>query len=508
MSTNDELTESASWLLGMLYQAWVNVPPGLEVPFQIEDRDESYIISHQGLSGKAVAPDWIAFRRLVRGGFIEQLDTTSFLLTAKGEQVALHLPSQLAQFEASSKVELVWNNSTSDSRAQTVNIFCAYAHEDEGLLADFKKHMSVIERSGLVGLWTDRDIQAGSEWEPDIDQHLLNDELILLFISADFFSSDYCSSKELVAALERHDRGDARVIPVIVRPCDWKSSPIAHLQAIPKDGQPVTAWADQDEAWADAVRKIRGILGELPIKHSGRVKSAGEMRESTQLEVATDEDLKELRNALVSSEIATDEGLGLLELEERIEESSNSIAEQLTLSTSRTMALQTQMEEWAASLPPDAANLRLAQKLKIAHGLANIFDPYSDEIQERASIIEEHFDVFGNSFFAAHNLIDYGDPDQRLQAREIMESARTFGSDVYPAVAQIESARSVFKAIPPLTKDLRKSTQRCNSALSSFANAVRKGTEYADKIASTIEERLRETEFENGHGTGDATAAQ
>ncbi len=46
---------------------------------------------------------------------------------------------------------------------------------------------------------------------------------ILLLISADFLASEYCNDVELKKALERHAAGDARVLPVILRPCDWTS---------------------------------------------------------------------------------------------------------------------------------------------------------------------------------------------------------------------------------------------------------------------------------------------
>lgn len=50
-------------------------------------------------------------------------------------------------------------------------------------------------------------------------------DVILLLISVDFLASEYCYSKEMETALTRHDAGTASVIPVILRPCDWKSSP-------------------------------------------------------------------------------------------------------------------------------------------------------------------------------------------------------------------------------------------------------------------------------------------
>ena len=63
-------------------------------------------------------------------------------------------------------------------------------------------------------------------------------------------------------AMERHEAGDARVIPVILRACDWQSAPFGKLQALPKDAKPVTSWGNQDEAFTDIAKFFDKYLGE------------------------------------------------------------------------------------------------------------------------------------------------------------------------------------------------------------------------------------------------------
>jgi hypothetical protein len=41
--------------------------------------------------------------------------------------------------------------------------------------------------------------------------------VILLLISADFLASDYCYDVEMKRAMERHEAGEAIVIPIILR---------------------------------------------------------------------------------------------------------------------------------------------------------------------------------------------------------------------------------------------------------------------------------------------------
>jgi hypothetical protein len=84
----------------------------------------------------------------------------------------------------------------------------------------------------------------------------------LLLVSSDFLFSDYCYEKEGMRAMERDSAKEARVIPVILRPCDWTNTPFSKLQMAPKD-QPVVKWGDRDEAYLNVVQEIRKVLREL-----------------------------------------------------------------------------------------------------------------------------------------------------------------------------------------------------------------------------------------------------
>ena len=62
----------------------------------------------------------------------------------------------------------------------------------------------------------------GEEWAGEIDHNLEKADVILLLVSADFLNSDYCYDIELRRAMERHEAGDAVVVPIILRECDWQ----------------------------------------------------------------------------------------------------------------------------------------------------------------------------------------------------------------------------------------------------------------------------------------------
>ena len=148
----------------------------------------------------------------------------------------------------------------------SIEVFYSYAHEDEVLVKELRKHLSILKRQGVIREWYDREITAGTEWKGQIDQHLNSAGVVLLLVSADFLASDYCYDVEMTRALERHDQGEARVIPVLLRKVDgWQSAPFARLQALPIDLRPVTTWPNRDEAFADVARGIRQAVSQLAV---------------------------------------------------------------------------------------------------------------------------------------------------------------------------------------------------------------------------------------------------
>ena len=148
----------------------------------------------------------------------------------------------------------------------SIEVFFSYSHKDEVLRDELVKHLSILRRQGMITAWHDRKITAGHEWAGAIDEHLNTAQVILLLISADFLASDYCYDLELRRVMARHDAGEALVIPIILRPVDWKGAPFGKLQALPKDAKPVTRWPDQDEAFENVASGIREAIKKLPTR--------------------------------------------------------------------------------------------------------------------------------------------------------------------------------------------------------------------------------------------------
>jgi len=92
---------------------------------------------------------------------------------------------------------------------------------------------------------------------------MIKSDIVLLLVSIDFINSVYCYDVELEIAMARHEKTQAAVIPVILRECLWQSAPFGKLKAVPKDGQAVVSWNNNDEAFTDVVKNIREVANSL-----------------------------------------------------------------------------------------------------------------------------------------------------------------------------------------------------------------------------------------------------
>ncbi|MEM9885951.1 MAG: SUMF1/EgtB/PvdO family nonheme iron enzyme [Bacteroidota bacterium] len=108
-----------------------------------------------------------------------------------------------------------------------ISIFIAYASKDEQYLKELRVHLELLKRHNIVDeIWFDGKIHPGQIWEEEIKAHLESASIILLLLSPDFLSSDYCEN-EMTIALQKHEdeAQTVTVIPIITRPCAWKINP-------------------------------------------------------------------------------------------------------------------------------------------------------------------------------------------------------------------------------------------------------------------------------------------
>ena len=165
-----------------------------------------------------------------------------------------------------------------DVLKKAVTLFYSYAPtpKDEVLRGELEKHLVGLQRKGLIESWSRRDIVAGKHQQEEINTHLEQASVILLLISPDFLASDYHYSTEMMRSMEWHSAGDARVIPILLRPVYLEDEPFTHLASLPTNGRPISMWRNRDAAFADIAKEISKSIRSLhgpsaatdPVQHN------------------------------------------------------------------------------------------------------------------------------------------------------------------------------------------------------------------------------------------------
>lgn len=145
----------------------------------------------------------------------------------------------------------------------TLKAFFSYAHEDVDVVVNLHKHLAPLRHEEIVEFWYDRDLLPGENWDDAIASRLEDADIVVVVISSDFVSSEYAYGKELGRALELHDRGQLRVVPVIARNCRWQNLPIGSLQALPESGRPIVSWTNRDDAYVSVALGIEEVARQL-----------------------------------------------------------------------------------------------------------------------------------------------------------------------------------------------------------------------------------------------------
>ena len=124
-------------------------------------------------------------------------------------------------------------------------VFISYSHKDEDWKDRLLTHLGVLQQEDLLSLWDDRRIEAGADWQPEIEQAMQAASVAVLLVSANFLTSKFILGEEVPRLLARRDKEGMRVFPIIVKPCAWKQvSWLSRLQLRPKDGRPLSGGTD------------------------------------------------------------------------------------------------------------------------------------------------------------------------------------------------------------------------------------------------------------------------
>ena len=102
-------------------------------------------------------------------------------------------------------------------------------------------HLKPLERKGLIEIWSDSTIKTGDKWEEKIYKALLESNIAILLISADFMASDFIVENELPPLLSKAEAEGTKILPLIISPCRFSREPTLHrFQAANSPSKPLS----------------------------------------------------------------------------------------------------------------------------------------------------------------------------------------------------------------------------------------------------------------------------
>jgi hypothetical protein len=145
-------------------------------------------------------------------------------------------------------------------------VFVSYSHRDREWLERLLVHLAVLERRGLIHVWSDTRIAVGADWQKEIETALSQSQVAVLLVSPVFLASDYIWKEEMPRIMAHREQG-MEVLPLIVRPCAWRlEEHLSQLQARPTEGRPLSMESDAqiDLDLATLVYELAARVEKLP----------------------------------------------------------------------------------------------------------------------------------------------------------------------------------------------------------------------------------------------------
>ena len=150
-----------------------------------------------------------------------------------------------------------------DKKTYPLKAFFSYSKDDMEMLKTFKKHLSALRRTSHIELWDDSKIRPGEEWDDSIKTALKEADIIFLLLSKSFIDTDYIWEVEVKEAMRRHATGEAIVVPIKMKPCDWEGLSFSKLQGLPRKDAVIDTAPNADTLWTEVAGEVRALIEDF-----------------------------------------------------------------------------------------------------------------------------------------------------------------------------------------------------------------------------------------------------
>ncbi len=328
--------------------------------------------------------------------------------------------------------------------SKPVAAFISYSHKDSKYKTQLESHLSLLKRQGAIEGWSDQEISSGADLDEAISAKLEAARIFLPLISSDFINSEYCYGNELKRAIERHNVGDLRVIPIMIRPVDWKGAPFAAMKMLPRDAKALTTWRNRDEAWKNVIEGIRSAIQELQLEQTDSERS------------------------LIAQSIDSEE-LGWLDLAANIEESLQGFLAQFDRLNALPIRIQESLKIPLIRLQAGSSG-SASQKRESLSIVAKVFLGYASDTKSQLPKLQGTWTTYFNSmaqlaeFLVKHSWAVQSSENQTGITAAIASLAH-FHQGIREPIEKLQASRIDIEQYVGISKDLTQAVKQNMQAL-------------------------------------------
>jgi len=162
---------------------------------------------------------------------------------------------------------------------EKIKLFISYAHADEKQKNRFVQLLNELTINGLLEEWSDQKLTPGLKWDKEIKRKLEESQIVLFLITESFFQSDYINDVEIKNTIDRYNKNEVLIVPIILDECNFKCSALKEYQALPKNAQPISSWNSEIEAWLDVIAGLKRSIDYLKQDEKGMIEKVGKLKE-------------------------------------------------------------------------------------------------------------------------------------------------------------------------------------------------------------------------------------
>ena len=162
------------------------------------------------------------------------------------------------------------NTNSKKDNDHALQLLLLYHEADTPLREELEKHLASLRGGGWIETWHEGKISTGNDRDQAIAQYLQTADIIVPLVTANFMDSDSLYEQDLQIALQRHENGQAKLVPILMTPYNLYDTVFEDLNTLlPKPrGKAVSEKPDREAALADIAKEIRTIIDRIknPIK--------------------------------------------------------------------------------------------------------------------------------------------------------------------------------------------------------------------------------------------------